>query len=107
MREAGGYILLESLVGLVVFAALAVTTATVARRAFQAGADPSPSVDAVLERMDPPVRTGREVQRVGRREFPNGDRWSIYRYQPGGGRDAVLVPVFRPDAGGTTPAVGR
>lgn len=99
-----GYVLLESLVALALFAALVVTTADVARRAFRAGAAGEiPEVERLLERFEPPVREGTDVRRLGTRTFPNGDRWVIYRYETGDDRGSVRVPVLSVDETGTAP----
>ncbi len=99
-----GYVLLESLVALAVFAALAVTTADVARRAFRAG-EPGevPDLERVMDRFRPPVREGTDVRRINTRILPNGDRWLIYRYETRDDGGSVRVPVLSRDGGGTVP----
>lgn len=99
-----GYVLLESLVALALFAALVVTTAQVARRAFRAGAPGKvPDLGRLLERVEPPVREGVDLRRIESRPFPNGDRWVIYRYETGDDRGSIRVPVLSVDETATSP----
>ncbi len=100
MNNRSGFILLELLVSLAVFGALAVITATIAQRTILQGKGirEEKVINRYLERIRRPERFDRldGTQEIRTKKFNNGDRWKVFEYRPDGRGETHKLPVFLP-----------